>query len=70
MLPPKDGFWVTGKSKEGECFEEEKTMKTSTTNHSCDFSEEEVYTLRNVAFPKIEWNAFFNQKKYPISVYS
>ena len=29
-------------------------MKTSTTNHSCDFSEEEVDKLRNVAFPKIE----------------
>ena len=24
MLLPKDGFWVTDKSKERECFEEEK----------------------------------------------
>ena len=52
MLLPKDGFWVTGKSKERECFEEEKkTIKTSTANHYCVFSEEEVDKLRNVAFP-------------------
>ena len=29
-------------------------MKTSTANHSCAFSEEEVDKLRNVAFRKIE----------------
>ena len=52
MLLPKDGFCMTGKSKERECFEEEKkTMKTSTTNHSCVFSEEEVDKQRNVASP-------------------
>ena len=52
MLLPKDGFWVTGKSKERECFEEEKkTIKTSTASHSCVFSEEEEDKLRNVAFP-------------------
>ena len=64
-----DSGWQT-KAKRENVLKRKKTMKTSTTNHSCDFSEEEVYTLRNVAFPKIEWNAFFNQKKYPISVYS
>ena len=44
---------MTDKSKERECFEEEKNNENF-TNHSCDFSEEEVDKLRNVAFPKIE----------------
>ena len=45
---------MTGKSKdlERECFEEEKTTKTSTACHSCVFFQEEVDKLRNVAFPK------------------
>lgn len=37
-------------------------MKTSTANHSCAFSEEEVDKLRNVAFPKMN-EMHFSMKK-------
>ena len=56
-----DSGWQA-KAKRENVLKKKITIKTSTTNHSCDFSEEEVDKLRNVAFPKIEWNAFFNEK--------
>ena len=64
-----DSGWQA-KAKWENDLKEKKTMKTSTANHSGAFSKEEVDKLRNVAFPKIEWNAFFNEKKYPILVHS
>ena len=64
-----DSRWQA-KAKRENVLKEKKTMKTSTANHSCAFSEEEVDKLRNVAFRKIEWNAFFNEKKYPVLVHS
>ena len=56
-----DSGWQA-KAKRENLLKKKKTMKTSTASHSYDFSKEEVNKQRNVAFPKIEWNAFFNEK--------
>ena len=57
-----DSEWQA-KSKRENVLKKKITMKTSTTNHSCDFSEEEVDKLRNVAFPKEKNEMHFLMKK-------
>ena len=46
-----DSEWQAKAKRENVLKKKKKTMKTSTANHYCVFSEEEVDKLRNVAFP-------------------
>ena len=55
---------MTGKSKERECFEEEKNNENfNNRSFFCDFSEEEVDKLRNVTIPKEKNEMHFLMKK-------
>ena len=55
---------MTGKSKERECFEEEKNNENfNSTSFLCFFFEEQVDNLRNVAFPKEKNEMHFLMKK-------